>query len=160
MQAKSQDSQLWFQEVIQPKLDQLQWWAQNPGSADEIELKKFFLEFLSELELVGLDDYVVEHAVENILDGARTLNHEIFRDEKMNLRELARIAWLRNNFDRAMFLNYWRLYRPFRQKNQSPTDASILNAYWLPKHFQNLIAYIEKSKEADPPVLFSLGNLE
>ena len=147
MEAK--DTHLWFDDVIQPKLDVLRSWAQTL-SFDEAEMKPFFREFLAELELVHLDDLAVENYIDLILDGARTLNTEPFASLDINLKEIASIAFLKNTFDRALFAGYWRHYRPLIQKHSDIKDSSILNAYLLPRHLMNLVAYIERAKDADP----------
>lgn len=149
MEAKAQDSHLWFSNVIQPKLEVLRAWAQQSTYNPE-EMKSFFREFLAELELVHLDDITVENYIDLILDGAQTLNAEPFVTLDINLKEIAAIAVLKNTFDRALFVGYWKHYRPLIQKHGDLKDSSILNAYLIPRNLINLIHYLEQAKNADP----------
>lgn len=145
--------QLWYESVVQPKLAVLKELAASAENLEAFPLKEFFKGFLADLEMMGLDDYTVENYIEKILDGVEALKDAPLKESLGDLKQIAMMAMLSNNFDRALFLSYWTQYRPFIKKNKKLKNESIVNAYKIQIHLDLLITYISQAAVSEPVVI-------
>ncbi len=144
MSSTVESNQRWFSEVVQPKLLQLREWAGSTQALVSLELTQYFKDLLIDLEVLSLDNFTVEIYMEDILDGARTLERkEISAQKKDQLKQIAMMALLQNTFDRALFKEYWTVYRPLMKRSPDLKDQSLINAFKLHTNLKKLADYIE-----------------
>ncbi len=143
MSSKVEPNQRWFKDVIQPKLQQLREWANSNHALDSFELTQYFKDLLIDLEVLNLDDFTVELYMEEILDGARTMEHKDVANSKDQLKQIAMMALLSSTLDRALFKEYWTVYRPLIKKSPELKDKSLINAFKLSGNLKRLADYIE-----------------
>ena len=144
MNALPESNKQWFEEVLQPSIDMLNGFADGTLLSADLDLKAFFQTFLSDLEMVGLDNATVELFVQKILSGLQTLQTESFAPP-VSLKTLAEIA-LSSTFERAFYPEYWKSYRELRKKHPNLNDQDIVNTYHLKSNLSAFLKYLESAK--------------
>lgn len=147
MNSEQEKHRLWFEIVVSPKIESLKKISQNPNDLRSFEAKKFFKEFLADLELLGLDNYSTEVQVDRILLAMTIIQDPFFQTRPEDLRDVALISSLKNFGVRLLFLSKWRKYQLFLKSYGSVQDAAILDAYRISAMLQSFILDISHQIE-------------
>ncbi len=139
MKSEQEKHRLWFESVVAPKIENLKQISENPNEIRSFEAKKFFKEFLADLELLGLDNYSTEVQVDRILLAMTIIQDPFFQTRPEDLRDVALISSLQNFGDRFLFWSKWRKYQLFLKSYGIVQDAVILDAYRISALLQSFI---------------------
>lgn len=131
MKSESEKHRLWYESVVQPKLQTLRDLSQAEIDLSTFEHKKFFKEFLADLEMLALDNYKTENMVEKISAAIEVLKKNNFNGQDISLKDLALIAFCKNAFDRLLFYGKWKKYQKFVKENGPVPDEVLVDAYRL-----------------------------
>lgn len=139
MKSEQEKHRLWFESVVAPKIENLKKISENSNEIGSFDAKKFFKEFLADLELLGLDNYSTEIQVDRILLAMTIIQDPFFQTRPEDLRDVALISSLQNFGDRLLFWSKWRKYQLFLKSYGSVQDVAILDAYRISALLQSFI---------------------
>lgn len=112
MGAKQKSYQIWFDSEIAPKLSVMESWLIDDILLVDFDSKKFFKEFLADLELMSLDDIAMETKVEKIEKAIQVIR--LFKSQKdWSLYDVAFSSMLQSSFDKVLFPQKQSLYKKF-----------------------------------------------
>lgn len=139
MTGKSESLQLWYDSVIQPKLKTLSDLRLSLTDLNTFDHKKYFKDFLADLEMLSLDDYRSENQIEKINLAMEFLKKINLENKGEFLKEMALVSSLTSNFDKLLFFTQWQKYLKFKKTNGPIDDEIIVDAYRLPALIKLLI---------------------
>lgn len=146
MNAARNSNLQWYQEVVQPRLDILNRLAEGSKKYEDVDLKPFFKDLLTDLEMIELDNFTVERYAERILNAMIFFKEEDCRKLEPKLKSLALVS-TSGVWDRIFYLDYWRLYRPLKKNHPEITDQAILDAFKLNIYTKALVFYVTSAIE-------------
>lgn len=139
MTGKSESLQLWYDSVVKPKLKTLSDLSLSLNELNTFDHKKFFKEFLADLELLSLDNYRSENQIEKISFAIEFLKKINLDNNHDFLKEMALISSLTNSFDKLLFFTKWQKHLKFKKSIGPIDDEIILDAYRLPTLIRVLV---------------------
>lgn len=148
MKSESEKHRLWFETVVQPKLQTLLDLSQAVIDLNSFDYKPFFKEFLADLELLALDNYPTENQVEKICAALEVLQKRSFEDSQFALRDVALVASLQSSLDRALFFGKWRTYQRFMKMYGPVEDEALVDAFRISVLLKMLVVDISQRASA------------
>lgn len=148
MNSDSEKHRLWYENVVEPKLKVLLQLSEPTADLRLFEHKKFFKEFLADLELLALDNYLTENQVEKICEAFDVLKSRNFDNAEFVLRDVALVASLGNSVDRFLFFGKWRKYQRFVKAYGPVADEVLVDAFRLSALLRGLVGDITQRASA------------
>lgn len=148
MNSERDKYRLWYESVVQPKLQVLLDLSQSLNELESFAHKSFFKEFLADLELLTLDDYATECQVEKISAALEVLQRKTFADPQFVLRDVALVASLDNSLDRLLFFGKWRTYQRFVKTHGPIEDEVLVDAFRISGLLKLLVVDITQRASA------------
>lgn len=146
MNSEREQHRVWFETVVQPKLNILNDLSKGAIDLHTFDFKAFFNEFLADLELLTLDNLVTEIRIEKICTAIELIKKsQLNSNQDFPLQDLALIAFLNNPVDRLLFFRKWQKYMQFVKTHSPIDDEDLVNAYRLSTLIKNLAEDIQRS---------------
>ncbi len=144
MNSEIEKNQLWYNNVIEPKLKVLDELSLSALNLTDFEHNIFFKDFLADLEMLALDSYGTESKIDKIRAALDFLQDDNIRSQNINLKDIALIAYLDNSFDRILFFSRWRQYKHFKKAYAKVPDEVIFDATRVSVLLKNLVKDIQQ----------------
>lgn len=129
MTTESDKHRLWYESVVQPKLQVLLDLSQGSVDFHSFDHAKFFKEFLADLELLTLDNYTSEAQVDRISAALDVLKKNAFDESQFPLRDIALIASCKSSVDRLLFYSEWKKYQRYIKTHGPVSDEALVDAF-------------------------------
>jgi hypothetical protein len=144
MNSDVEKNQLWYNNVIEPKLKVLDELSLSSLNLTAFEHNIFFKDFLADLEMLSLDSYGTESKIDKIRAALDFLQDDNIKSQNINLKDIALIAYLNNSFDRMLFFSKWRQYKHFKKIYSKIPDEVIFDATRVSVLLKNLVRDIQE----------------